>query len=56
MLKYNQGGEKSKVKKPYSLDYSIERDIDRVKAIYDILDKLEKTPTPNDLELMASYI
>lgn len=44
------------MKKPYSLDYSIERDVDRVAAVYDILDKLEKTPTPNDLELMASYI
>lgn len=44
------------MKKSYSLDYSIERDVDRLHAIEDILDKLPTTPTPNELEQMASYI
>ena len=44
------------MKKQYSLDYSIERDTDRCAAIYDILDKLETTPNPTELEQMASYI
>lgn len=44
------------MKKSYSLDYSIERDIDRLKAVEDILDKLEKKPSPTDLEQMGSYI
>ena len=43
-------------KKEYSLDYSIERDTDRLHAVQEILDNLEKQPTPADLELMASYI
>jgi len=38
------------MKKPYSLDYSIERDTDRVTAIYDILDKLDKIPSNTELE------
>ena len=44
------------MKKNYSLDYSIERDTDRVAAIKDILDKLECDPSPTDLEQMGSYI
>lgn len=44
------------MKKPYTLDYSIERDIDRLKAIEDILDTLEKKPSNTDLEQMANYI
>lgn len=44
------------LKKPYSLDYSIDRDTDRVIAITDILDKLPTTPPANELELMANYI
>jgi hypothetical protein len=44
------------MRKAYSLDYSIERDTDRVAAIYEILDGLEKDPNPTDLEQMASYI
>lgn len=44
------------MKKPYSLDYSIERDTDRLKAVEDILDKLEKNPSPTELEQMGSYI
>ena len=44
------------MKKKYSLNYNIERDVDRVAAIVDILDKLEKDPSPADLEQMASYI
>ena len=38
------------MKKAYSLDYSIERDVDRVQAIYDILDTLSKNPTNTELE------
>ena len=44
------------MKKAYSLDYSIERDIDRVAAIRDILDALPTDPNATDLEQMASYI
>lgn len=44
------------MKKPYSLDYSIERDTDRLKAVEDILDKLDKNPSPTELEQMGSYI
>ena len=44
------------MKKKYSLDYSIERDIDRLHAIEDILDSLETNPTNSELEQMASYI
>lgn len=38
------------MKKAYSLDYSIERDIDRVQAVTDILDTLERDPNSTDLE------
>lgn len=44
------------MKKAYTLDYSIERDTDRVAAIYDILDSLPTDPNATDLEQMASYI
>ena len=44
------------MKKAYSLDYSIERDTDRVTAIYDILDKLDKIPSNTELEQMGNYI
>lgn len=44
------------MKKKYSLDYSIERDIDRLHAIEDILDTLDTNPTNSELEQMASYI
>ena len=44
------------MKKPYTLDYSIERDVDRLKAVQDILDSLDKNPTPTELEQMGSYI
>lgn len=43
-------------KKLYSLDFSIQRDIDRLRAVEEILDKLDKNPSPTDLEQMASYI
>ena len=44
------------MKKAYSLDYEIERDVDRCQAVYDILDSLDKTPSNLELEQMASYI
>lgn len=44
------------MQKKYSLDYSIERDVDRLQAVRDILDGLETDPNPTDLEQMASYI
>ena len=44
------------MKKKYSLDYGIERDTDRVKAIYHILDTLDNTPSYSELEQMADYI
>lgn len=44
------------MKKPYSLDYGIERDTDRLKAVEDILDKLETNPSSTELEQMGSYI
>lgn len=44
------------MKKPYSLDYTIERDIDRVKAVNEILDTLSTNPNETDLEQMGSYI
>ena len=40
------------MKKPYSLDYNIERDIDRLTAVENILDTLTNIPNSNDLELM----
>lgn len=44
------------MKKKYSLDYNIERDIDRLHAVEDILDSLDTNPNNNELEQMASYI
>ena len=44
------------MKKAYSLDYSIERDVDRVRAVKDILDQLPTDPTSTELEQMGSYI
>lgn len=44
------------MKRKYSLDYSIERDIDRVQAVKDILDMLDTEPTALELEQMGSYI
>lgn len=44
------------MKKPYSLDYSIERDTDRMEAIKVILDSLDRKPSNSDLEIMATYV
>lgn len=44
------------MKKKYSLDYNIERDIDRLAAVNDILDTLDTIPNNTELEQMASYI
>jgi len=44
------------MRKKYSLDFSIERDTERLKAVEEILDTLETDPTPTELEQMASYI
>ena len=44
------------MKKKYSLDFNIERDIDRLRAVQDILDSLETDPSQTELEQMASYI
>lgn len=44
------------MKKPYSLDFSIEKDTERVAAVAQILDSLEKNPSDTELEQMASYI
>lgn len=44
------------MKKAYSLDYSIQRDTDRVAAVAQILDELPIDPSPTELEQMASYI
>lgn len=44
------------MKKAYSLDYDIERDTDRVVAVREIIDKMDKDPNATDLEQMASYI
>lgn len=43
-------------KKQYSLDFSIVRDEDRMHAVEEILDKMERDPNPTELEQMASYI
>lgn len=37
-------------KKAYSLDFTIDRDIERAQFIADILDHLEKDPTQTELE------
>ena len=44
------------MKRKYSLDYSIQRDCQRVAAIANILDTLQTDPTPAQLEQMGSYI
>lgn len=44
------------MKKPYSLDYSIPTDKERVKVVEEILNNLTYYPTQNDLELFANYI
>jgi len=44
------------LKKKYSLDFSIERDCDRLRAVQEILDTLETNPSATELEQMASYI
>ena len=44
------------MKKPYSLDYNIERDTDRLQLVEGILDTLEKNPSDSELEQMATYI
>lgn len=44
------------MKKAYLLDFSIERDTDRLVAVQKILDGLDKDPTPTELEQMANYI
>lgn len=43
-------------KKKFSLDFSIERDVDRLEAVNNILDKLDNKPSNSDLELMANYL
>lgn len=44
------------MKKPYSLDYTIESEKERLAFIEDVLDQLTRKPTPSDLELFATYI
>ena len=44
------------MKRKYSLDYSIDRDIDRVQAVKNILDTLDTEPSALELEQMGSYI
>lgn len=44
------------MKKKYSLNYNIERDIDRLAAVNEILDSLPNKPSNTDLEQMADYI
>ena len=44
------------MKKKYALDFSIERDSDRCRAVQDIIDTLDTDPTATELEQMASYI
>ena len=44
------------MKRKYSLDYSIQRDCQRVAAVANILDTLQTDPTPAQLEQMGSYI
>ena len=44
------------MRKKYSLDFSIIRDIDRLHAVEDILDKMDTDPSATELEQMASYI
>lgn len=44
------------MKKPYSLNFEIEKDTERLAHIEHVLDTVERKPTQADLELMASYI
>lgn len=44
------------MKKQYSLDYSIERDTDRVIAVEEILNTLDTSPSQLQLQQMGSYI
>lgn len=44
------------MRKKYSLDFSIVRDTDRLKAVEEILDTLPTNPSNTELEQMASYI
>lgn len=44
------------MKRKYSLDHSIERDVDRMEAVREILDTLDFNPSPRELEQMASYV
>ena len=44
------------MKKKYALDFSIQRDCDRLRAVQEILDTMDTDPTPTELEQMASYI
>lgn len=44
------------MRKKYSLDFTIERDCDRLRAVQDILDSLPTDPSQTELEQMASYI
>ena len=44
------------MKKQYTLDFSIVRDTDRLRAVEEILDTLENDPSPTELEQMANYI
>lgn len=44
------------MRKPYSLDFNLETDKERLALICETLDTLTSTPSPADLELMASYI
>ena len=44
------------LKKKYSLDFSIQRDSDRLRAVQEILDTMDTDPTATELEQMASYI
>ncbi len=47
---YKTLNEVTLLKRKYSLDYSIERDIDRVAAVIDILDSLDTDPSALELE------
>ena len=44
------------MKKPYSLDYEIIRDVDRNTHVTNILDSLDVLPSDTELEQMADYI
>ena len=44
------------MQKKYSLDYTIERDVDRLAAVEEILDTVEGKLSTTDLEQLASYI